>query len=109
MVHFLNLGRKIGKVLHGDMPGNHLDPLHNIYSLPLQLVNFFGIVGQEPDCLNPKILKDEGSFVISSRVRCVAKSEVGFNGVESLVLKVVGPNFVGENFFFPAKIGAKRE
>ena len=56
--------------------------------------DFFGIVGQQAQAGDPKMLQDEFDHFIRPFIRGKAQLMVGGDGIEPLILKGVGIDFV---------------
>ena len=58
--------------------------------------SFRGIVGQKPHRPDPEILEDLDADAIVALVGLEAEALVGFDGIEPLILKLVGADLVGQ-------------
>jgi hypothetical protein len=92
VAHLFAFGLEVALVggLAGDLGGDALDDLD---AGELEGFDFFGVVGDEADGGDAHLLEDLGGKLEVAAVGLVAELEVGFDGVEAFVLKLVGAEF----------------
>jgi hypothetical protein len=95
VAHFFALGLEVAFVggFAGDLGGDALDDFD---ADEFEGFDLFGVVGDEADGGNFELLKDLGGELEVAAVGFVAEFEVGFDGVEALVLEFVGAEFSHE-------------
>src|SRR5665213_145931 len=95
VTHALALGAEVLDVLRG---GHRLDvhPLDDVEPEALETSVLCGIVGHEPHGGHAQVDQDLGTDAVLARVGRKAQLEVGIDGVEALLLEVVGAQLVGE-------------
>ena len=95
VAHFFALGGEVALVggFGGDFGGDALDDLD---AGLFEGFDLFGVVGDEADGRNVHCLEDSCGELKMAAVGFITEFEVGFDGVEALVLKFVGAEFCHE-------------
>ncbi len=79
----------------GAMIGNLVDDLQ-VVTIIDKRVGLLRVVGQEADPGEPQVLEDLQADAVIAQVGPVAQSDVGLDGIQSLVLEVVGPDLLDQ-------------
>src|SRR5204863_3884706 len=95
VAHLVPFGAEIpgGVLRRGDF---EREPFGNRQSVTLEPDQLARVVGQEPHRSDPEVLQDLDADAVVALIRLEAEPLVGFDGVEPLLLQLVGANLVGE-------------
>ncbi len=96
MSHSCPLGFEVFLVV-GIRGESYRDLLHDFQSVTFQANDFLGIVGQKADFSHSQIVEHLGSHTVVPEIGGIAQFFVGFDSVESLLLKFVSVDFGGES------------
>ena len=93
VAHALGLGAQVALVVG---VGHVLDRdlLADAQPVALQAVDLLGVVGEDPDRAQPEVDEDLGADAVLAQVGGQAELEVGVDGVEALLLELVGAQLV---------------
>lgn len=95
MAHAGALGLEVFLVVRiGGEPDGDL--FYDFEAVALEANDLFGVVGKQADFPDAEIVKHLSTHSVIAEVRAIAKFLVGLDGVESLLLKLVGVDFGGE-------------
>lgn len=92
MAHFLFLGLQVAGIV-GVGLGPDGELLDDLNIIGLEPYDFTGIVGEEPDFVDPEVSEDLGAEAVVPEVHGKAETLIGFDRIEALFLKLVSANF----------------
>jgi len=96
MAEFIPFGRKIEfALLFGRRDNRNL--FYNLQIEAGESVDFLRVIGQKSDRRQPQVLQNLQTNTVISRVRLEAEFVIGFDGVVSLVLQLIGLEFCQES------------
>jgi len=95
MAHFGFFGFEIGAGAFGD-GGLAGDAFDDANAGGFELVHFFGIIGEQADFAGAEFFEDFGGEAVFAGVGGKAEGFVGFDGVQALVLQLIGAEFIHE-------------
>jgi hypothetical protein len=97
MSQLLALGGKVPLVeLVDRREDRHLVDHFQVEAAVDECVGLLRVIGEEANLTEAQVLEDLDADTILPRVGLVAKRQVGLDGVEPLILKLVGPDLLDE-------------
>ena len=108
MSKLVTLGVQIALIM-GICLGPDRDLINNLKAVSIKSHDFFGVVGEQADLADPKVMEDLCAHAIVAEIRSKAQLFVCLDGIETLLLELVGVDFCGKPYPSPLLAQVKQD
>jgi len=108
MSKLVTLGVQIALIMRVCL-GADGDLINNLKSISIESHDFLGVVGEQADFADPKVMENLCAYTIVAKIRSKAQLFVCLHGIETLLLEFVGVDFCGKPYPSPLLAKVKQD